>query len=127
MRRIVTVASGAALTVALGGCPNHKNGAAVNPPEIGGGTEQQEGPTDRAEDTNLPVWDDVPSRHPVGATNPPIPELLVTPDGRCFKNWHSPMVPGPRGDRVVDSCDDDRCGTEISCPERATDIPRGED
>jgi len=70
---------------------------------------------------DLPSWDEVKSRHPPGATNPPRPVLIVTPEGRCYKSWVSPMAPPtpgvPRGDRVQ-ACDGD-CGTEVVCPERA--------
>jgi hypothetical protein len=68
----------------------------------------------------LPAWDDVASGHPAGATNPPIPELIVTPDGRCFKAWVSPMMPrDERGDRVDAVCAGEDCGTEIVCLDRA--------
>src|SRR5690606_19222818 len=35
----------------------------------------------------LPSWEEVSSGHPAGATNPPMPVLIVTPDRRCFKDW----------------------------------------
>lgn len=77
---------------------------------------------------SLPSWDDVPSGHPPGATNPPSPQLLVTPDGRCFKRWVSPMLPAAaRRDQLVPACPGADplladCGTEIGCPERAADL-----
>jgi hypothetical protein len=44
-------------------------------------------------DGSLPNWDDVPSKHPEGATNPPAPVLNVTRDGsRCFKTFEGGMV-----------------------------------
>lgn len=71
----------------------------------------------------LPTWDEVESGHPKGATNPPMPELVVTPSGDCFKAWRSPMAPSsiPHGDRVQESCDAD-CGTPIQCPDKAKDL-----
>jgi hypothetical protein len=68
----------------------------------------------------LPTWDQVPSGHPPGATNPPRPVLVVTTDThRCFKRWVSPMVPPDRIQREVTDaeCADGACGTEIVCPE----------
>lgn len=79
----------------------------------------------------LPIWDDVPSPHPPGATNPPAPQLLVTADGRCFKRWVSPMLPADaRRDQLVPACPGtdpllEDCGTEIACPERATALREG--
>lgn len=68
---------------------------------------------------NLPRWEDVPSGHPAGATNPPMPVLEVTEDGsRCFKAWQSPMVRDPdllaAGGRVLASADA-ATGTEVVC------------
>lgn len=69
----------------------------------------------------LPTWDEVPSPHPPGATNPPSPVLLRTPEGRCYEQWVSPFLPReyhvdrvtacPSPDEVVGDC-----GTEIVCP-----------
>lgn len=70
---------------------------------------------------DLPTWDDVPSNHPPGATNPPRPALTVTPDGRCYKRWVSPMVAARAGGDKVADCRED-CGTEIQCPERAAEM-----
>lgn len=143
MRRVITFAAGAALTVS--GC----NGAAhkANPqaaPDVETPTiiaeaeaeaeaaQEAPEPTDATEPTTiaevadapadantLPTWDDVPSGHPAGATNPPIPTLVVTEDGRCFKQWLSPMARRGMilGDRV-DTCEaENACGTAIQCPE----------
>lgn len=76
-------------------------------------------PPEQAVPVALPAWDDVPSGHPEGATNPPMPELVVTPEGDCFKRWVSPMKrpTGPRGNRV-EACVED-CGTAIVCPPEA--------
>ncbi len=88
----------------------------------------------RAADTNagdgaaLPGWDDVPSPHPPGATNPPSPVLLVTAEGACFKQWVSPMLPRElHEDRVVDACPSadpavGDCGTAITCPPKAAEL-----
>jgi hypothetical protein len=68
----------------------------------------------------LPAWDDVPSPVPPGATNPPRPVLVVTPDGaHCYKQWVSPMMRNPAmGQDRVEACTED-CGTEIACDDRA--------
>ncbi len=65
----------------------------------------------------LPSWADVVSPHPPGATNPPIPALLVGPDGRCFKTWDSPMSRGGRGDRLGECEVASPSCTEIVCDE----------
>lgn len=79
---------------------------------------------DDGTDGELPTWDEVESGHPEGATNPPIPELVVTPDGQCFKQWRGAMIrpePGElRGDRVED-CGSD-CGVPIQCPDKAKEL-----
>lgn len=74
----------------------------------------------------LPRWDEVPSGHPAGATNPPSPVLLATPDGRCFKQWVSPMIRGDfHRDRVTECPNPDPivgdCGTPIECPPDAAE------
>lgn len=73
---------------------------------------------------SLPTWDEVKSGHPEGATNPPRPELIVTPAGVCHKKWVSGMLapqPGqPFGDRVEDCTEN--CGTEIQCPPKANEL-----
>lgn len=72
----------------------------------------------------LPTWEEATSRHPPGATNPPRPELIVTPDGDCYKKWVSGMLapqPGqPHGDRV-EACEEN-CGTAIQCPPKAAEL-----
>jgi len=68
----------------------------------------------------LPTWDEVPSTHPKGATNPPRPVLVVLEDGsRCWKEWVSPMLPpGPLepalGGKIVAQAPDHL--VEIQCP-----------
>lgn len=71
---------------------------------------------------DLPTWDDVKSTHPEGATNPPHPILIVSPDGaRCFKQFVGGMIPGPPDH--VQACGEDECGTEITCPQpRASEL-----
>ena len=95
------------------------------PPELPDGPEL---PTDADGDVpadgELPTWDEVESGHPEGATNPPIPELVVTPDGQCFKQWRGAMIPPEPGevwgDRVED-CESD-CGVPIQCPDKAKEL-----
>lgn len=72
----------------------------------------------------LPTWDEVLSGHPPGATNPPRPVLVVSPEGRCFKQWVSPMVPPIRHRDRIEPCEaPDSCGTEVVCPaERAAPL-----
>lgn len=65
--------------------------------------------------SGLPTWDDVKSPHPEGATNPPSPVLLVTPDGRCFKSWEGGMIP-PGPDRVEAVTTPATGTTQINCP-----------
>jgi len=71
---------------------------------------------------SLPTWDSVGSGHPVGATNPPRPMLIVSrsPEA-CFKTWTGGMVPPPAdvmavGGRVVDT-PAMASGTQVQCPE----------
>ncbi|MBX2801049.1 MAG: hypothetical protein KTR31_25440 [Myxococcales bacterium] len=76
-------------------------------------------------DPSLPTWEEVGSKHPPGATNPPRPALTVTPDGRCYKRWVSPMI-GPKAaaDKVM-ACEGEAeadCGTAVQCPERAAQV-----
>lgn len=67
-----------------------------------------------------PAWDDVPSPHPPGATNPPMPVLAVNSDGTsCYKEWYDPRAV-PRealqnGGRIIADGEEVR-GTEIACP-----------
>ena len=72
----------------------------------------------------LPSWDEVKSGHPEGATNPPSPFLVVTPEGRCFKEWRGMMAPPqpgvPFGDRVQECGEEDDCGAEVQCPQPKT-------
>jgi hypothetical protein len=71
---------------------------------------------------SLPTWDDVKTTHPEGATNPPHPILIVTPDGaRCFKKFVGGLSEGPPDH--VEACATDVCGTEITCPQpRASEL-----
>jgi len=68
----------------------------------------------------LPVWDEVASGHPEGATNPPRPVLVVLEDrSRCWKEWLGGMVPPPKevrdiGGRVITD-PSQTTGTEIRC------------
>ena len=69
----------------------------------------------------LPKWEEVPSTHPEGATNPRGPVLLMTKDGACYKAWVSPMIDAKyHVDRVTECPNPDEvvgdCGTPIECP-----------
>lgn len=91
------------------------------PPEMPDGPVLPGGEEGTEAGGELPTWDEVKSGHPEGATNPPMPELVVTPDGaHCYKNWRAAMRPPEPGevwgDRVQE-CAPDECGTEIECPE----------
>ncbi len=72
-------------------------------------------------DAELPTWDEVKSGHPEGATNPPMPELIVTPDGDCYKHFRPGMIaPQPGevvGDRIQECGEGVDCGTPVQCPE----------
>lgn len=71
----------------------------------------------------LPVWDEVESGHPEGATNPPRPVLVVLEDqSRCWKEWQGGMVRPDEevmkigGKIIADPAQ--TTGTEIECPIR---------
>jgi hypothetical protein len=106
----------------LAGCGSKDTERTANPPPPEP-AEQPEEPVlpPMNPPTPLPTWDDVRSGHPPGATNPPRPELIVTPDGDCYKRWRPGMLapqPGePHGDRV-EACEAD-CGVAIVCPDKA--------
>ena len=96
------------------GPPSTETIPEVHPPEA-----PPEATANTPEQAPLSTWDEVVSGHPEGATNPPMPALVVTEDGRCFKQWQSPMAIRhmPVGDRV-DTCDEpEACGTPIVCPD----------
>jgi hypothetical protein len=63
----------------------------------------------------LPTWDQVPSGHPEGATNPPSPILIMTDDGACYKKWVGMASAGEKDHRVT-TCAPDECGQMIQCP-----------
>jgi hypothetical protein len=79
--------------------------------------------TEEADPKRLPVWDEVESGHPKGATNPPRPVLEILADGaRCWKAWEGGMRrPDPElmaiGGRILDDASQTQ-GTEIECPRR---------
>lgn len=70
----------------------------------------------------LPLWDDVASSHPKGATNPPSPVLIVArDDNSCHKGWMGGMIPPPppvaqAGGKVVATRAEVGTATEIQCP-----------
>ena len=137
-RRVIILAAGAALTVSA--CkpkaaatpeePEPEPIRTANPPAPTipeADAEVDEGEPEGVEldrDPAKPMWDDVPSGHPKGATNPPIPELIVTPEGQCFKRWVSPMAmnPGGIGPKVLPCDPADHCGTPIQCPDKAAQV-----
>ena len=134
---VVTVAAGTALTVALAGCgakempENPPDAPTANPPapELAPEPEPLGNPPPPEPDADLgavipPSWDDVKSGHPEGATNPPIPVLIVTPDRDCYKGWRSPMVPPtPQNQDRVQACPTpEDCGTQVQCPPKADEL-----
>ena len=74
-------------------------------------------------DQRLPVWDEVESAHPEGATNPPRPVLELLADGsRCWKAWEGGMRPPDEqvvqiGGRIL-ADPAQTSATEIECPRR---------
>lgn len=79
-----------------------------------------------AQADGLPAWDDVPSGHPPGATDPPFPVLVISPDGVCHKRWQSPFLrrSGVVFDPHVEDCvgTDLGCGTAVHCPPAAAPL-----
>ncbi|HCH63555.1 MAG TPA: hypothetical protein DFR83_12175 [Deltaproteobacteria bacterium] len=88
------------------------------PPPAGPPPSAPEDPTKR-----LPVWDEVESGHPKGATNPPRPVLELLADGsRCWKAWEGGMRPPDQqvvqiGGRILADASQ-TTATEIECPRR---------
>ncbi|MCB9763390.1 MAG: hypothetical protein H6739_26725 [Alphaproteobacteria bacterium] len=157
---IVTLAATAALGTALTQAACHKEEPVRNPPapEVEPPTENPPGPEvqlpppeevptgpslEKPDNYNpprpvtldpppptTPTWDEVESGHPEGATNPPIPVLAVTPDGRCFKEFFDPRRVPPEARendgarRIADASETN--GTEIYCPERADAVLKNE-
>lgn len=70
----------------------------------------------------LPAWEEVPSPHPQGATNPPGPVLIVSEEGRCFKRWVSPFMGAEAFQDRVEDCKDACGGTEVQCPPKAAEL-----
>ena len=130
-RHIQIVLAGTALTMGLAGCP--KDSESTSQPAVGKEPvvppiADPPTPAPAAEvagapeaTLDLPTWNEVVSGHPQGATNPPTPELIVTPDGDCYKRWVGRMrrPDGVYGDRVEACPDPDVCGTQIQCPPEA--------
>ena len=102
-----------------------------NPPEpetTGNPPPEPVPPTSNPPPPTLPHWDDVPSGHPEGATNPPRPILVVAADtGACFKVWHGGMIPPPadvraaHGRVVATAADAGERATQVQCPEGQPD------
>ena len=74
----------------------------------------------------LPTWDEVASNHPQGATNPPMPILAISADGKtCAKEWADPrsippQVMGNGGIRVLGDGETSD-GERIVCPQDRVD------
>jgi hypothetical protein len=120
---VLSVAAGASLTI---GCGPKAAPADPAPPE--GAPVIPEAASAAAAtpvpvvDPSLPTWDSVESGHPEGATNPPFPVLILTPEGDCYKDWVSPMKgPSPNDRDRVQACGPDECGTRVQCPPDAVD------
>jgi hypothetical protein len=122
---VIALAAGATLSIACSGkkdpdpdVPN-KNPPAVDEPAVDEPAVDE--PIPEPSPSGRPSWDDIGSPHPKGASNPPSPVLIVTPNGTCHKNWEGGMIPaGP--DRVQECDGDALCGTIVVCPERAADL-----
>ena len=80
-------------------------------------------PTEAPTAQRLPLWDEVESGHPEGATNPPRPVLELLADGsRCWKAWEGGMRPPDAevravGGRILTSASE-TSSVEIECPRR---------
>lgn len=138
-RAVVILTAGAALTVA--GCRAGRDEPVTNPPPVntntetpapdtivpevmtpnGGPVRTVNPPPPQLPDAPLPTWESVPSGHPEGATNPPIPVLAVSADGtECFKEWYDPRaVPEQAramgGHVLAEGATSE--GTAVQCPE----------
>ena len=146
-RHIQIVLAGTALTMSLSGCPKESEPTPSPEPSVSGEVEAPvpvPAPVEMEDEvrppmpiiTNpppsrgqivpqeaavLPTWDEVVSGHPQGATNPPTPELIVTPDGDCYKRWvgRQRLPDQVFGDRVQECPEPSDCGTQIQCPDEA--------
>ncbi|MCB9777604.1 MAG: hypothetical protein H6742_03485 [Alphaproteobacteria bacterium] len=111
------LAAGAALTVGLAACKKEPE-VTANPPPLPPPTENPPPPPP----DELPTWDAVASGHPEGATNPPMPVLVVHESGEpCYKDWFDPRaVPQEaraKGGIVLEAGDAPLEGaTRIQCP-----------
>lgn len=67
--------------------------------------------------STLPLWEDVASSHPEGATNPPMPVLEVK-DGACYKAWYDPRAmpveARGKGARKLPEGEEPK-GTQVQC------------
>jgi hypothetical protein len=72
----------------------------------------------------LGTWESVKSGHPEGATNPPTPYLLVSPDGAsCWKAFGGGMTgPTPETSNRVLKVGEEPHGTAIVCPDFAKEV-----
>ncbi|MFO0658878.1 MAG: hypothetical protein U0165_03445 [Polyangiaceae bacterium] len=123
---LVTI-SAAALVSGAASCSDGSSNMTHNPPppEVHRNPPMTPDPVpsgaaSTASSSGLPKWEDIPSPHPVGATNPPSPFLIVTPEGACYKVWEGGMIPG--GPDRVENCGQSCKGTHIECTSKATTL-----
>ena len=107
-RVVVCLAAGSWLTVA--GCGNKTGVSTDGSAEVDTDVTMNPPPIMR--------WEDVKSRHPEGATNPPHPVLYVNPKTNvCFKKWVGARQPVEDAARTDCPVPDDSCGIQVLCPE----------
>jgi len=114
---VVTLATGALLSVSGCGKPTPPP---TNPPTPAPDDRPPTNPP-RIEEAPLPTWDEVESGHPEHATNPPVPHLIVTPEGDCYKKWVGGMIAQGAEAKRVEACAED-CGTQVQCPPEAAEL-----
>ena len=109
------------LTLAVGGCARS---AAVTASAAPAPLSDAPAAPAPAPQEGLPTWNAVLSGHPVGATNPPRPLLVVSREPEaCFKQWVGGMVrPDPEaaalGGHVVATAEQGATlGVAVLCPE----------
>ena len=138
-RTVVILVAGVSLSVV--GCRAGREEPTTNPPppetivpEVlnpGDGPIRTTNPPPPQTPTSLlPAWEDVPSGHPEGATNPPVPVLAISADGtECFKEWYDPrMVPEiarEHGGRILSEGETSE-GTAVQCPRDQVDTLLGQ-
>src|SRR5262245_7349308 len=122
MTRSPIVVLGLVFQACSGGSPQRTNNPPAPEPEIIPEVKPEPVPEVPAPAKALPTSEAVPSSHPPGATNPPMPVLIVNLEGRCFKKWVSPMLPDDQHKDRVEDCKEACGGTEIACPPKAAEL-----